>query len=250
MRGVDPMSREYEADYGVAIKDEAFVRWREAEQQKTETVVKVPRGMQVTSAIEIGCGAGAVLKRLQELKFAKHFARVDVSHSAVTFMRNVCGNSMSNAGVASATALPFRNTAFDVAILSHIIEHLHEPAQALAEDSRIARYIVFEVPAEVVLSNAIRRNVLRKPYASIEAAGHVQFWSTKSIKRLLKRGRSLVILENHVDLISKEAEYFGKSGLGLTKPMLKQTLKALLPAAVYARVPTSHSTSLYKRAGT
>jgi hypothetical protein len=132
----------------------------------------------------------------------------------------------------------------------HIIEHLHEPAQALAEASRIARYVVVEVPTEVVLSNAIRRNVLRKSYASIEAAGHVEFWSTRSIKRLLKRDCSLEILENHVDLISKEAEYFGKSGLGLAKPMFKRALKALLPEALYTRVLTSHSTFLCKRAGT
>ena len=72
--------------------------WREAGQQKAETVVKVARGIEVTSAIEIGCGPGAVLKRLQRLKFANHFACVDLSHSPVTFVRN-----MSNASVASAT---------------------------------------------------------------------------------------------------------------------------------------------------
>jgi ubiquinone/menaquinone biosynthesis C-methylase UbiE len=137
--------------------------------------------------------------------------------------------------------IPFRNPAFDVAILSHIIEHLHEPAQALAEASRIARFVVVEVPREVVLSNAIRRYVLRKSYSSIEAAGHVKFWSTRSIRRLLKRDCSLEILKNYVDLISKEAEYFGKSGLSLAKPMFKQPLKALFPAALYTPVLTSHS---------
>jgi hypothetical protein len=74
---------------------------------KTRDRCKSARRIQVTSAIEIACGTGAVLKRLQELRFAKHFACVDVLHSAVTFARNVCGNSMSNACVASATALPF-----------------------------------------------------------------------------------------------------------------------------------------------
>jgi hypothetical protein len=68
------MRREYEADYGVALKDEAFVRWREAgARQKEENVVKVCGGIQVTSAIEIGCGSGAVLKRLQELKACQAF---------------------------------------------------------------------------------------------------------------------------------------------------------------------------------
>jgi SAM-dependent methyltransferase len=245
------MWREYEADYGVALKDEAFVRWREAgARQRVGNVVKVSRGSHVTSAIEIGCGTGAVLNRLQDLRFAKDFACVDVSHSVVQFARNLSGDSVFAECVAWATALPFRNASFDVAILSHVIEHLHEPAQALAEVSRIARCVVVEVPTEFILSDAIRRNVLGKPYASIEGAGHVQFWSTRSIKRFLKLESPLEILENHVDLISKEAEYFGKSGLGLAKPMFKQALKALPPGAVYTRVPTSHSTFLCKRAGT
>jgi ubiquinone/menaquinone biosynthesis C-methylase UbiE len=178
------------------------VRWREAgARQKADNVERVCAENQVTSAIENGCGTGTVLKRLQELKFAKHFACMDVSYSSssVTFARNVCRNFISSACVASAKASPFRNAAFDVAILSHSIEHLHEPAQALAEPSRIARYIAVEVPTEVVLSNA---------------------------------------------------QCFGKSGLRLAKPMVKQALKTLLPAALYTRVLTSHSTFLCKRAGT
>jgi ubiquinone/menaquinone biosynthesis C-methylase UbiE len=245
------MWQEYESDYGVALKDEAFVSWREAgARQKAENVLKVCRSIRVTSAIEIGCGTGAVLKRLQEYHFAKHFVCVDLAHSAVQFAKNLCGESVLCACVASATALPFRDAAFDVGILSHVIEHLREPAQAVAEASRVARYVVVEVPTEVVLSNVIRRKVLGKPYASIEGAGHVQFWSTGSVREFLERDCSLEILENKVDLISKEAEYFGKSGLGLAKPIVKQTLKAVLPAAVYTRMLTSHSTFLCKRATT
>jgi hypothetical protein len=245
------MWREYEADYAVALKDESFVRWREAgTRQKAANAVKMWRGIQVTSPIQIGFGTGAVLKRLQEPKFAKHFACLDLSHSTVTFARNVRGNSLSRTCVASATSLLCRNVAFDVATLSHIIEHLHEPAQVLAEASRIACYVVVEVPTEVVLSNAIGRSVLRNSYASIHAAGQVEFWSTRSISRLLKNDCCPEILENHGDRTNKEAEFFGKSGVGLAKPKFKQTLKALLPAAVYTRVPTSHSTFLCKRAGT
>jgi hypothetical protein len=49
------MLREYDADYGVALKDEAFVHWLEAgARQKAENVVKVCGGIQVTSVIEIG----------------------------------------------------------------------------------------------------------------------------------------------------------------------------------------------------
>lgn len=245
------MSHDYEASYKATLSKELFVSWREAgARQKAENVLKVCRSIRVTTAIEIGCGTGAVLKRLQEYHFTKHFVCVDLAHSAVQFARNSCGDSVLCACVASATALPFRDSAFDVAILSHVIEHLREPAQAVAEASRIARYIVVEVPTEVVLSNVIRRKVLGKPYASIKGAGHVQFWSTNSVREFLKRDCSLEILENKVDLISKEAEYFGKTGLDLAKPVVKQALKAVLPAAVYTRMLTSHSTFLCRRAMT
>lgn len=245
------MWHDYEASYKATLGDRLFVSWREVgAQQKAENVVKVCEGVQVTSAVEIGCGTGAVLKRLQEYQFAKQFACVDVAHSAVHFAKHLCGDSVLCAVVASAIALPFRDSAFDVAILSHVIEHLDEPAQALAEASRIARYVVVEVPTEVVLSNVIRRKVLGKPYASIEDAGHVQFWSTGSIREFLERDCSMEILENKVDLISKEAEYFGKSGIGLAKPIVKQAFKAMLPANVYSRILTTHSTFLCRRAAT
>lgn len=243
------MWQEYEAGYEVALRDEAFVSWREAgARQKAENVLKVCRGIRPTSAIEIGCGTGAILRRLQERHFAERLACVDLALSAVQFAKNSCRDSVLCACVASAMALPFRDSVFDVAILSHVIEHLRKPAQALAEASRIARYVVVEIPTEFVLSNIIRRKVLGKPYASIESAGHVQFWSTGSIREFLKRGCSLEILESNVDLISKEAECFGKSGLGLAKPIVKQAFKAVLPAAVYTHVLTSHSTFLCRRA--
>ena len=176
------MWHDYEASYRATLGNELFVSWREVgAQQKAENVMRVCKRIQVTSAVEIGCGTGAVLKRLQECQFAKQFVCVDVSFSAVDFAKRVCGDSVLCAFVASAMALPFRDSAFDVAILSHVIEHLDEPAHALAEASRIARYVVVEVPTEVVLSNVIRCKVLGKPYASIEGAGHVQFWSTGSI---------------------------------------------------------------------
>lgn len=245
------MWQEYEAGYGTALKDEAFVSWRGAgARQKAENILRVCQGIHIRSAIEIGCGTGGVLKRLQERQFAKQFACLDVSHSAVKFARNACRKLVSCACVASATALPFRAVAFDVAILSHVIEHLQKPAEALAEASRIARYVVVEVPTEVVLSNVIRRKVLGKPYASIEGAGHVQFWSSGSVREFLKRDCSLEILESNVDLISKEAECFGKSGLGMAKPIVKQVFKAVLPVAVYTRLLTSHSTFLCRRAAT
>jgi len=238
----------YETDYGAALRDERFLAWRETGAlQKAQNIVRVCRGVPVESAIEIGCGTGAVLKNLQRLGFARRFACADVSAAAVQHTQRSCAIADSDAFVGPANELPYRDSAFDVAILSHVVEHLRDPVAALLEASRVARFVVVEVPTEDVLSNAIRTKVLKRPYASIEDAGHVQFWSPRSVEAFLERECGLQILARHRDVIAKDIEYFGKTGIALAKPFLKQTLKAMVPQSVYMRLLTTHSTFLCQK---
>jgi SAM-dependent methyltransferase len=242
------MWADYDVDYSAALRDENFLAWREAgARRKAQNVVRVCRRIKVQSAIEIGCGTGAVLRNLQELGFAARYACADVSAAAVQHTQQSCGIPISDAFVGSANNLPFQDAAFDAAILSHVVEHLNEPVAALWEASRVARYVIVEVPTEEVLSNFIRTKVLKRPYASIEGAGHVQFWSPSSVESFLRRDCAFEILGRHRDLIDKELEYFGKKGVGLAKPFLKQTLKAAVSAGVYARLLTTHVTFLCRK---
>jgi len=197
--------------------------------------------------IEIGCGTGAVLRFLHSMHFAKSYDCIDVAPSAIQFVRESCRDFIHGVHVGSASALPFPDNTFDLAILSHVIEHLDDPILALREASRVARYVVVEVPTERVVNNAIRRNILRRPYASIAGSGHVQFWSASSIETFLQKDCQLQILQHHCDLISRETEFYGKRGRALVKPMFKQALKTALPRAVYARLLTTHATFLCRR---
>lgn len=239
------MWKDYEEGYSTALRDEAFLAWRETgARQKALNVVRVCRSLEVKSVLEIGCGTGAVLKMLEAMGFANVYAGIDVSFSAIQFARNSSSILFQHAFVGLAGALPFRNSAFDVAILSHVLEHLHDPIPAVREASRVAQFVVVEVPTEKVLSNFIRTKILRGPYASIAGAGHVQFWSPSSITAFLQKDCGLEIIAHNLDLISMESEIYAKKGLRLTKPLLKQALKVALPGALYSRLLTTHATYL------
>jgi len=236
---------DYEARYSAILHDSDFLSWRETgARHKAANIVHVCRGINVKSAVEIGCGTGAVLRMLQSMNFAQEYTCLDIAFSAVQFVRHSPQKFVQHAVVGPASTLPFRDSVFDVAILTHLVEHLDDPASALREASRVARFVVVEVPTEKVLSNVVRTKILGRPYVSIAGAGHVQFWSQRSVVKVLEQGCGLRILERHCDLLSKDSEYYGKKGLGLAKPFFKGVLKSLLPTAVYSRLLTTHATFL------
>ena len=245
------MSRDYEASYAASVWDAGFLAWRTAgAHQKAMNIQRICSGIKTRSVIEIGCGTGAVLSALYRMNFAEQYACTDLSFSAMQFVRQSCKDVGQRAVVSQADGLPFPNDIFDVAILTHVIEHLDEPFLAVREASRVARFLVIEVPTEKVLSNMIRTRILRRQYASIEGAGHLQFWSPKSIETFLADHCELRILEHHCDLLSESVEFHNKKGLQLVKPVFKQGLKAILPDPVYSRLLTTHATFLCTRSET
>jgi SAM-dependent methyltransferase len=236
------MWRDYGTDYSYALRDDAFLAWREiGARQKAQNIVHVCRSIKVKSVIEIGCGTGAVLRALYGMKFAETYAVADVAIPAVHFAWQSFPSNVARAAACSATALPFQSNAFDLAILSHVLEHLENPVWAVREAARVARFLVVEVPTEKVLSNLILTRLFRQPYASIRGSGHIQFWSPSSITSFLTSNCGVRILKRHRDLLSGKIEMYGKRGINLAKPLLKEMLKFALPGYLYSRLLTTHS---------
>ncbi len=144
------------------------------------------------------------------------------------------------------TRLPFRDDAFGVAVLSHVVEHLDDPVSALREASRIARFVVVEVPTERVFSNFIRRKILGRPYPSVAGAGHVQFWSPSSITNFLEQEAGLEILNRHLDRIDDDIDSGNGNG-GSATLFVKKVLKGALPGSIYSRLLTTHAAFLCRR---
>jgi SAM-dependent methyltransferase len=241
------MWQDYERTYQSALHDPEFLSWRErGARRKAENVVRLCQGIEAPSVIEIGCGTGAVLRSLQAMKFAGNYSCIDLSPSAVGFTVKSCPALANRAVAGRADALPFRDEAFGVAVLSHVVEHLDDPVSALREASRIARFVVVEVPTEKVFSNFVRRKILGRPYPSIAGAGHVQFWSPSSISKFLQQEAGLEILNHHLDLIGDDLD--SGSGHGSSaRPLVKKALKGALPGLIYSRLLTTHAAFLCRK---
>lgn len=241
------MWQDYEATYQSALQDSEFLSWRErGARRKAENVVRLCQGIEARSMIEIGCGTGAVLRSLQAMNFAGSYSCIDLSPSAVRFTAKSCSSLANRAVAGRADALPFRDDAFDVAVLSHVVEHLDDPVSALREASRISRFVVVEVPTEKVFSNFIRRKILGQPYPSIAGAGHVQFWSPSSITDFLKQKAGLEILNRHLDLIGDDVDSGSGNGSS-ARPFVKKALKSGLPGSIYSRLLTTHAAFLCRK---
>jgi ubiquinone/menaquinone biosynthesis C-methylase UbiE len=126
------------------------------------------------SLLDIGCGDGAVSRRLKELKFAEEYHAADVSVSAVKRARAYGIDAVQTDGA----TLPFEDETFDLAILSHVVEHLEHPRQTLYEAKRVARRVFVEVPCE--------HNIRMPADYAPNDHGHINFYTPKTIRHLVQ----------------------------------------------------------------
>jgi ubiquinone/menaquinone biosynthesis C-methylase UbiE len=86
--------------------------------------------------------------------------------------------ALVEASVFDGYSIPYPDKKFDLAILSHVVEHVEHPRQLLYEAARIARQVYVEVPLEHTLR-------MRKDYKQ-DPVGHINFYTDKTIRRLLQ----------------------------------------------------------------
>lgn len=170
--------------------DEQFIRWREITGRiKAKNIIRISRCMRFSSVIEVGCGTGIILKTLSEKNFADKFYGSDISEPALEYVRRQEINGLIEAKRGDALNVPYGDKMFDLAILSHILEHLDDPATAIGEAKRIARQVVIEVPLEeniirkirVILWRLLKRNLAALPERKI---GHIRFFNRRSALQL------------------------------------------------------------------
>jgi SAM-dependent methyltransferase len=158
---------------GAAFYDRAYreagdrdARWRElGARGKADHVERLLRA-RPERLVEIGCGDGALLAELERRGAAAALAGFDVSEEAVRAAR---ARGLRRVDTFDGRRLPVDDDAFDAALLSHVLEHVDDPAALLREAARVAPTVVVEVPLEASLSG--RRAAKRE---QSDAIGHVQ----------------------------------------------------------------------------
>jgi SAM-dependent methyltransferase len=145
---------------------------------KAANVVALCADLPHARVLEIGAGEGALLARLAELGFGAELHALEVTLGAVEVMRARGIPGLASAAAFDGYAVPHPAGAFDLAILSHVVEHLEHPRALLREAARVARHVFVEVPLE---------DTWRLPRDFEQGAvGHLNFYSPRSLRHLVQ----------------------------------------------------------------
>jgi SAM-dependent methyltransferase len=173
---------------GYALDDAAqaarYGRWRElGARGKAAHVAALlaRRGVVPETVVELGCGDGALLAALAARGIGTTLDGFELSAPAAAL---AAGRGIPGARRIEAfdgVHVPAADGAYDLAVLSHVVEHVPDPVPLLAEAARIARWVLVEVPLEANRSAA-------RPAKRAEAAriGHLHALDRAELHRLCR----------------------------------------------------------------
>lgn len=169
--------------------------------------------------IDIGCGSGTFSRALAKKYPKAQITGVDISEHAINFARrkNAKEANIGNLDFISASisAIPVKNGSFDVAIVSHLIEHVENPENDLKEVNRILKrngVLILTTPnyfslwplAEMVFD----RTMAEKNYSLDEQ--HISRFTAFSIKKPVNNAGFAVQSQKTLYIFSLEASVLSR----------------------------------------
>jgi len=172
----------YEHTYATGARQaELGARWRAlGARGKADHVVTLCRraALEPDGTLEVGCGDGALLCELRRRSFGGPLFGVEIAPAAV---RIAAGRpEVERVDLFDGRHLPFPQGAFELGVLSHVLEHVPDPPALLGEVARVCRAVVVEVPLERNLS--ARRASRRRMAGDV---GHLQRLDRAAARRLV-----------------------------------------------------------------
>ena len=140
----------YEEQYSADGEDAArYGRWRElCAHGKADHVVALAAELDrpPERVAEVGCGDGVLLQLMAARGLGREHHGYEISERAVAIAGDRLGPGVVERF--DGRHLPAPGHAYDLAVLSHVLEHVPDPLPLLRETARIARAVVVEVPLE------------------------------------------------------------------------------------------------------
>ena len=211
--------------YDGYYEDPAVAAWRRLTSiGKARNIARFCGPIPHARILEIGCGEGAILERLSETSFGEQLFGLEISRSGVEATLRKEIPSLDECQLFDGDTVPYGDAEFDVAILSHVVEHLEYPRRLLHEAGRVARHTFVEVPLE--------DNLQLHPDPGHDTIGHLNFFNPKTIRKLMHTCGFEVLRQRVVN--SSWAVYrhiYGLKGLVvyLPKELLLRALPPLAP---------------------
>jgi SAM-dependent methyltransferase len=227
----------YEAGY--AVGDPRMGHWRAiGARSKAAHVESLTRraGLTPQTVVEIGCGDGAVLAEMAARGWV-----VDGFELAEN-----AANRARERGIARRVErfdgehVPAEPDEYDLAVLSHVLEHVPDPLPLLKEAARVAPNVLVEVPLED--NRSARRPAKRK---LSDEAGHLHAFNRADVLRLVSEVGLQPRGELTDPLSYEHHAFFNGAARGAVKWAARATMHKL---GVAERLITLHYAVLATRA--
>jgi ubiquinone/menaquinone biosynthesis C-methylase UbiE len=224
------LARFYERAYShEPAEGQLYARWRAlGARAKAEHAIALCAcgGVRPRSTLEVGCGDGALLCELHRRGFGGRLHGVEIAPAAVA----IAGARPEIASVElyDGRRLPASDGAYELGVLSHVLEHVPDPAALLAEVARVCQAALVEVPLEANIS--ARRSSKR---ALAHEVGHLQRLDRRAARALVARAGLRVVCELE-DPLGLEAQRFFAQGLSARA---RATAKWALRAGLHRSAP-------------
>jgi SAM-dependent methyltransferase len=171
--------------------------------------------------VEIGCGDGSVLAELAARRVAPVLDGFELSAPAAAI---AAGRGIPGARTIAAydgARVPAADGAYDLAVLTHVVEHVPEPAPLLAEAARVAPWVLVEVPLEANRSAA--RPAKRAQAAEI---GHLHAFDRAAVHALLREAGLVPVAELADPLGPAHHAFFAAGGRARAGSLAKWAVRA------------------------
>lgn len=150
-----------------------------------KTFIKLAKSVNPTSILDVGCGEGFSLNKLNENNIGEKLEGVDYSKEAISIGKKLFPNlSLKQDSIYN---LPYKDNTFDIVLSTEVLEHLENPKKALREILRVSKkYILVSVPNEpfFMMGNFLRgKNVMQFG----NDPEHIQHWTIFSFLKLIKK---------------------------------------------------------------
>jgi ubiquinone/menaquinone biosynthesis C-methylase UbiE len=230
---VDPhLQRNYDEYYADDLSE-----WRGmGAVDKASNIVSLCAAPAPSTVLDIGAGEGSVIQRLADSGFGQRHFALDISASGVERIRSRKIPTLVECRQFDGYTVPYPDATFDLAILSHVVEHVEHPRLLLNEAARVADYVFVEVPLE---------HNRRLPSDFVwDTVGHINFYTAKTI-RLLVQSCGHEVLEQRETHSARRLYQYRHGRRGTVEYLIKELALRTMPS-VAQRLWTYHSSLLIR----
>jgi SAM-dependent methyltransferase len=152
--------------------------WRRVgAQDKVRNLEEICKGQMFRDVVDVGAGEGSILSRLDEIRFAPNLYALEISRSGVQAIEQRRLSTLREVHPFDGYTIPYPDKRFDLALASHVLEHVEHERLLLRELKRVASKVFIEVPLEDTLRIAVSLD---------NDIGHINFYRQETLLALLK----------------------------------------------------------------